>query len=115
MPYMSPEQIACAPVDGRSDIWSLGVVLYEMIAGRRPFHGDNTAAIFYSVLYQEPKALAEFRPGVPRLLTDLVERMLAKSPDARPQSCREVARLLIGSPDAANSRPFAGRASITSD
>lgn len=94
--YMSPEQSAGAPVDYRSDIWSLGVVMYEMITGLRPFDGENPEAVFYVILHEEPKPLAELRPEIPDHLADLVERMLAKSPQARPQSCSEVRRILGG-------------------
>jgi tetratricopeptide (TPR) repeat protein len=77
--YMSPEQTRGSDVDHRSDIWSLGVLLFEMLAGRRPFDGDATDAIIYGIRNDEPAPLA----GVPADVADIVARCLSKEPDAR--------------------------------
>jgi serine/threonine-protein kinase len=76
--YMSPEQIRGKAVDARTDIWSLGVVIYEMLAGRPPFDGDSSADVLANVLYREPASLARHRPDVAPELADIVGRSLAK-------------------------------------
>ncbi len=88
--YMSPEQARGLRVDGRSDIFSLGVTLYEMISGRRPFHGPTISDTIAALLVSEPKRLSEDLPGVPAELESVVARMLAKDRDARYQSANEV-------------------------
>ena len=82
--YMSPEQAAGEKqVDHRTDLWALGVVLYEMLTGRRPFAQDTVAALFYAVQSMEPPAIAELRPDVPEPLTGIIGRLLQKKRDLR--------------------------------
>src|SRR6185295_3285755 len=81
--YMSPEQARGEEVDHRTDLWSLGVVLYEMVAGSRPFRGDHEQAVLYSLLNEQPKPLAQMRPDVPPELEHIVEGLLAKNPADR--------------------------------
>jgi serine/threonine protein kinase/tetratricopeptide (TPR) repeat protein len=83
--YMSPEQMRGEEVDHRTDVWSLGVVLYEALTGERPFKGDHEQAIVQSILTIRPKPLSAFRGDVPVSLERLVERALAKRPAARYQ------------------------------
>ena len=83
--YMSPEQGRGDVVDARSDIWSLGVVLYEMVSGRLPFKGDHEQAIMYSVINEEPKPLTGIRSGVPMELERIVGKCLEKQPSRRYQ------------------------------
>jgi eukaryotic-like serine/threonine-protein kinase len=92
--YMSPEQASGAPLDHRSDIWSLGVVIYEMLTGRRPFEGDAAAGVFHSIRYDQPRPLLQLRPETPAVLAEIVERALNKSPSARVQSCHEIRAML---------------------
>ncbi|NTV86497.1 MAG: protein kinase, partial [Burkholderiaceae bacterium] len=89
--YMSPEQAMGREVDGRSDIFSLGAVLYEMLTGRYAFDGDSLPTIVYRVINEVPVAASVLRPGLPAALANLLERMLSKSPEARPD-----ARALVG-------------------
>jgi tetratricopeptide (TPR) repeat protein len=84
--YMSPEQARGEPVDQRADIWSLGVVLYEMLAGQLPFRGDYEQAVMYSILNEAHRPLGEFRPGLPPAVVKIVERCLAKDPASRYQT-----------------------------
>lgn len=78
MAYMSPEQAEGGEVDSRSDLWSLGVVLYEMIAGRPPFLGEFDQAVVYSILNEQPEPLTAVRTGVPPELERIVNKCLAK-------------------------------------
>ena len=88
--YMSPEQVTGRAADPRSDIFALGVVLFEMVAGRRPFGGDSAAAVAAAIMTTDPEPLHRFRNGVPDGLDRVVNRMLAKDPTERYQSVHEV-------------------------
>ena len=81
--YMSPEQIEGRPLDSRSDIYSLGVTAYHMLAGEPPFTGDSPLSVAVQHLNQQSTPLASRRPDVPQKLAALVERMMAKSPADR--------------------------------
>jgi len=90
--YMSPEQAMGKDVDTRSDIFSLGSVLYEMLAGALPFPGEHDAAIMYGIMNLEPEPLAKHRAGLPEELQRIVGKALAKDPAERYQSVRELER-----------------------
>ncbi len=84
--YMSPEQTKGEGVDSRTDIWSLGVVLYEALSGKRPFKGDYGQAVVFSILNENPEPLYAFRSDIPAALGEIVERCLDKEPADRFQS-----------------------------
>ncbi|NIV50175.1 MAG: protein kinase, partial [Gammaproteobacteria bacterium] len=88
--YMSPEQAEGKAVDHRSDIFSLGIVLYEMATGERPFSGDSATAVMSSILRDRPPSPAESRPQLPRHLGRIILQCLEKDPRRRFQSARDV-------------------------
>lgn len=92
--YMSPEQVRGEELDGRSDIFSLGAVLWELLAGRRAFPGETVGAVLASVLGQDPEPLSRLNPAVPDALSFVVARMLEKERGRRPASMREAADAL---------------------
>jgi CHASE2 domain-containing sensor protein/tRNA A-37 threonylcarbamoyl transferase component Bud32 len=92
--YMSPEQVAGKKVDGRSDLFSLGVVFYELLSGARPFKGDNMTALLYAVAKTDYVSLAEIAPKVPSCCVKVVERLLAKGVSQRYQSASQVIKNL---------------------
>ena len=94
LPYMSPEQVEGHEVDTRSDIFAFGVVLYELIAGTRPFAGKTQASLVASILKDEPRPLFEMEPRTPRGLAEVVRTCLEKDPEKRWQSARDVRHAL---------------------
>jgi serine/threonine protein kinase len=79
--YMSPEQIQGGEVDARSDIFSFGVVLYEMLTGRTPFYGEHEAAMMYSIVNEELEPIEKYRPNLSPVLVNLIQRALEKDPN----------------------------------
>lgn len=117
--YMSPEQVQGGEVDLRTDIWSLGVVLYEMVAGQLPFQGHYEQALFYSVLNEPPEPLTALRTGVPMELERIVLKCLAKEPNQLYQTCGDLlvdlealARTLAEGPARASSNPAIRAAAV---
>ena len=88
--YMSPEQARGLRVDGRTDIWSLGCVLYEMVAGRAPFSGQSSSDVIVCILEREPQQLANYAADVPRELQRIVTKSLAKDLEKRYQSVKDL-------------------------
>lgn len=104
--YMSPEQIRGEPVDTRSDLFSLGIVLYELLAARRPFRGEYEAAVQYAIVNDRAPSLNDVNPDVPTVLAELVDDLLAKDPDRRPATAAEVHdRLVAVAGDSERSAP----------
>ena len=88
--YMSPEQARGKPLDARSDIFSLGVVIYEMIAGRAPFEGETSSDVMSFILHKEPPPLARYTPDVPTELDRIVAKALTKDKEDRYQTARDL-------------------------
>ncbi len=89
--YMSPEQIQGGEVDNRSDIFSLGVVLFEMLTGQLPFRGEHEAAIVYSIANEEPKRITDLLPAAPPALEEIFAKAFEKDPNERYQSAADFA------------------------
>jgi Protein kinase domain len=87
--YMSPEQIKGKAIDGRADIFSLGVMLYEMTTGQKPFQAQDVATVLYRILNQEPEPPRNLNPSIPQGVSSTIMKALAKSPHLRYESCRE--------------------------
>jgi TolB-like protein/Flp pilus assembly protein TadD len=96
VPYMSPEQLRGQQVDHRSDIFSLGVLLYEMTTGRRPFSGATNTDVMSSILRDTPPPPTHINPGVPDGLGRIIARCLQKEPEQRYQSAKDIATELRG-------------------
>src|SRR5205807_2466818 len=88
--YMSPEQARGLDLDARTDTWSLGVVLYEMLAGRPPFRGETNSHTVVSILETEPPLLSKFAPDTPAELQRIVRKALTKDRDSRYQTARDL-------------------------
>ena len=88
--YMSPEQAEGKKVDHRSDIFSIGIILYEMVTGRRPFQGDTTASPLSSIIKDTPTSVMEVKPSLPHILGRIINRCLVKDPEHRYQTAKDV-------------------------
>jgi serine/threonine protein kinase/dienelactone hydrolase len=98
--YMAPEQFSGSEADRRSDVWALGVIVYEMLTGRIPFNGDTEAALLNSILNSEPASLDIARADIPPALRSAIQKALQKSPEARFGSAREfIGHLPAATPD----------------
>ncbi len=89
--YMSPEQVKGRSVDGRADIFSLGVILYELVTGEKPFGGQNITTVIYKIINENPISPRELDATIPVGLSYVIQKALAKNPDERYQTCRELA------------------------
>jgi TolB-like protein/Flp pilus assembly protein TadD len=90
VPYMSPEQVQGMPVDHRSDLFSLGVIFYEMLTGERPFRGESSAALVSSILRDTPRELTQIKAAIPARMSGLLARCLEKEPGQRYQEASEL-------------------------
>lgn len=92
--YMSPEQVTGSPVDGRSDLFSLGVVLFELLTGKRPFAGESLTEVSYKIVHEPPPVPSQLRPGLPPAFNPIILKLLEKKPENRYARGLEVARAL---------------------
>jgi len=92
--YASPEQIRCRPLDGRTDIYAMGILLFRMLAGRRPFVADDKSLLIEQHLSEVPVTVDQYVSGVPSSVVRLIQAMLEKDRGHRPSSAREVAERL---------------------
>src|SRR4030095_16006514 len=111
--YMSPEQVKGLEADHRSDIFVLGVILYEMLSGSRPFQGESSAEVLHQILKTEPEELSERNPAISPMVARLVHRCLEKAPERRLQSASDLSFALeawssSSSPSANEAKPVAG-------
>jgi serine/threonine-protein kinase len=104
--YLAPEQVNGNPVDGRADVYALGLILYEMLAGRAPFSGDNDMATAVARLTNAPEPIRTVRPEVPRPLEDVVARSLARDPEYRYPSAQSFKDALAPGRDSAPTGPL---------
>ena len=105
--YMSPEQIAGKKIDHRTDIFSLGTILYELVTGNKPFPGESLTTIIYKIMNETPPPVTNCKKGLPEGIDRIVSRAIAKNPEARYQRCADLARDLRRLTEA---RPLAERA-----
>jgi serine/threonine protein kinase len=101
--YMAPEQVRGEPTDHRTDLFSLGAALYEMVSGERPFRGDNLAAVAYQVVHADPVSVRKWNPAVSPALDAVIQRVLAKEPEQRYQDARAFADALAAALDSSTS------------
>jgi len=111
--YMSPEQVEGRELDGRSDIFSLGAILYEMLTGQRPFGGKSQLSVVSAILEKEPAPITSIKPLTPRSIDHVVRRCLAKDPDDRWQSARDLALELKSISSADPSAQFSAALPVT--
>jgi non-specific serine/threonine protein kinase len=107
--YLSPEQVRSETVDHRSDLWSFGVMLYEMLTGRRPFSGHHPNAVFYAILNEDPPPPTALVDGLPDHLTAIIARALAKDPADRFASAQQIEEHLQPTEQLGNTTPRAPR------
>jgi Tol biopolymer transport system component/serine/threonine protein kinase len=88
--YMSPEQAEGKTVDARSDIFSIGIILYEMATGESPFKGDTAASLLSSIIKDKPRSATEVNPSIPRELAKIIRRCLVKDPEHRYQNAKDI-------------------------
>src|SRR5208282_5328820 len=88
--YMSPEQVKGRAVDGRSDIFSLGVMLYEMVTGEKPFPGQNITTVIYKIVNEDPIPPRQLDPSIHPGISAVIMKALCKEPEERYQTCREL-------------------------
>jgi serine/threonine protein kinase len=100
--YMSPEQLLGNTIDGRTDVFAVGVLLYEALSGKRPFDGESHLELYANIIREVPRPLPEVRPGIPEMLDVVVQRALAKDPAARFATADEMRRTLALVKRAAN-------------
>jgi eukaryotic-like serine/threonine-protein kinase len=106
--YMSPEQVKGRQVDGRSDIFALGVILYELVTGEKPFSGQNITTVIYKIMHENPISPRELEPTIHPGLSYVITRALAKGMEERYQTCAELAE------DLKNYRNLGGQSSLSS-
>src|SRR5262245_3988051 len=94
--YMSPEQAKGGKLDGRSDLFAVGAILYEMLAGQKAFRGDSITGLIFKIITEEPQLITELDPTLPPELVQVVQRALTKAPEARYQTGQELAQDLLG-------------------
>jgi eukaryotic-like serine/threonine-protein kinase len=109
--YMSPEQARDERVDAKSDIWSLGVLIYEMFTGRRPFESEQESAQLYSIMNEEPRPIRSLKPDIPEALEQIIQRAMAKEPEKRYQTADDLLADLniLKGDNAGGRRTLAGR------
>lgn len=93
--YMSPEQVQGMAVDGRSDMFSLGVLFYEMLTQKRPFEGESLTTVIFKIIKDTPPAPSKLNKAVPPAFDDIIARMTAKDPNHRYPSCADVAKAML--------------------
>jgi serine/threonine protein kinase len=116
--YMAPEQIKGAPVDGRTDLFSLGICLYEMLTRRKPFGGDSLTSISYKIVHENFPPMLEINPQIPEGFEDVVAKCLAKEPARRYQRGRELSnalRMVMRGERPVNEPMFAEETVVTRD